>query len=70
MASYTVRAIWDADAGVFWSEGDIPGLNVEAATLSAFVGLVEAMAPELLRDNGRPLGPVTIIGETELKRAS
>ena len=70
MASYTVRAVWDSEAEVFWSEGNIPGLNVEAETLSAFVGLVEAMAPDLLRENGCPLGPVTITGETELKLAS
>jgi hypothetical protein len=70
MASYAVRAVWDTEAGVFWSESDVPGLNVEAETLSAFVGLVEALAPDLLRDNGMEAGPITITGETALKAAS
>ncbi|MBA4804603.1 MAG: DUF1902 domain-containing protein [Brevundimonas sp.] len=70
MARYTVTAVWDADAGVYWSQSDIVGLNVEAATLSEFVDLVETLAPELMRDNGVEPGPVTITGETALKAAS
>lgn len=70
MARYTVTAIWDAEAGVYWSQGDIVGLNVEAATLSEFVDLVETLAPELIRDNGMEPGPITITGETTLREAS
>lgn len=70
MARYAVTAVWDAEAGVYWSQSDIVGLNVEAATLSEFVDLVEAMAPELIRDNGLAPGPITITGETTLKAAS
>lgn len=70
MARYTVTAVWDPEAGVYWSRSDIVGLNVEAATLSAFVDLVETLAPELMRDNGMAPGPITITGETALKAAS
>ena len=70
MARHTVTAVWDAEAEVYGSKSDIIGLNVEAATLSEFVDLVEALAPELMRDNGMAAGPVTITGETVLKAAS
>lgn len=70
MARYTVTAVWDAEAEVYWSQSDIVGLNVEAATLSEFVDLVEALALELMRDNGMAPGPITITGETVLKAAS
>jgi hypothetical protein len=49
--SFHVTAIWDAEAKVFYSESDIPGLVVEAETFDAFVDLVNALAPELLSDN-------------------
>ena len=70
MARYTVTAVWDAEAEVYGSQSDIIGLNVEAATLSEFVDLVEALGPELMRDNGMVPGPITITGETALKAAS
>ena len=70
MAHYTVTAVWDPEAGVYWSQSDIVGLNVEAETLSAFVDLVETLAPELMRDNGMAVGSVTITGEAALKAAS
>lgn len=70
MARYTVTAVWDAEAGVYWSQSDLVCLDVEAATLSEFVNLVETLAPELIRDNGLEPGPITITGETTLKAAS
>jgi hypothetical protein len=70
MARYTVTAVWDPEARVYWSRSNIVGLNVEAETLSEFVDLVESLAPDLMRDNGLPAGPVTIIGEAALKAAS
>ena len=70
MAHYTVTAVWDPEAGLYWSQSDIVGLNVEAETLSAFVDLVETLAPELMRDNGMAVGSVTITGEAVLKAAS
>ena len=50
-AAYHVQANWDAEAGVWVSQSNIPGLVVEAATLAEFVELVETLAPELLADN-------------------
>jgi Domain of unknown function (DUF1902) len=49
--SFTVTATWDAEAGVFYSQSDIPGLHVEAPTFDAFVALVRDLAPEMIADN-------------------
>lgn len=49
--SYYVEAIWDAEAGVFVSKSNIPGLVVEAATPAEFIDIVHELAPELLRAN-------------------
>lgn len=68
--TYAVNAVWDEEAAVFYAVGDIPGLNVEAATLAEFVQLVEGLAPELLSANGLTMKPVIITGQTELKLAS
>ena len=50
-ATYHVEATWDAEAGVWVSHSDIPGLVDEAATLVEFAELVEALTPQLLADN-------------------
>ena len=34
--SYLVRARWDDNARVFWSDSDINGLHIETATLEEF----------------------------------
>ena len=49
--SYHVKAIWDEEAGVFYAETDIPGLNVEAVTLKEFIEIVEELAPQMLNAN-------------------
>ena len=49
--TYHVTASWDSEAGVWISESDIPGLNVEAVTLGEFEALVLALAPEMLAEN-------------------
>lgn len=49
--AFTVTATWDAEAGVFTSHSDIPGLVVEAETFEELVGLVEALAPEVIAAN-------------------
>jgi len=50
---YSVRAEWDADAGVwFVTSSDIPGLVTEAETIDALAAKVEALVPELLEANG------------------
>lgn len=50
-SAYPVQAEWDAEAGVWFSSSNIPGLVIEAATLPEFVELVSALAPELLAEN-------------------
>jgi hypothetical protein len=50
-SAYHVAAEWDAEAGVWISSSNIPGLVVEAATLDEFVELVSVLAPELLAEN-------------------
>jgi len=57
---YQVHAHWDAEAEVWVSTSNIPGLHVEADTLGEFMELVEALAPEMLADNLGIKGPVPV----------
>ncbi len=57
---FHVQADWDAEAGVWVSTSDIPGLHVEADTLGEFMDLVAALAPEMLADNLGIKGPVPV----------
>lgn len=57
---YHVQADWDAEAKVWISSSNIPGLVIEADTLPEFVELVQALAPELLADNLGLNGPVPV----------
>jgi hypothetical protein len=49
--SYFVRAVWDDEAGVYYYESNIPGLNVEAETLPMFIEIAEELAPQMLEAN-------------------
>lgn len=49
--SFVVSALWDDDAQVFYSQSDIIGLHVEAATIEEFESLVMDLAPELVIEN-------------------
>ena len=49
--SYFVQALWDAEASVWISDSDIPGLVIEADTLGEFEQLMMQLAPEMLADN-------------------
>jgi hypothetical protein len=49
---YHVQARWDAEAGVWYSQSDVPGLVIETATLAEFEALMRRLAPEMLSDNG------------------
>jgi hypothetical protein len=49
--TFTVTANWDAEARVFTSQSDIPGLVIEAETFEELVSLVEALAPEVIAAN-------------------
>ncbi|ATQ41291.1 DUF1902 domain-containing protein [Caulobacter mirabilis] len=57
---YHVQADWDAEAKVWVSSSNIPGLHIEADTLGEFMELVEALAPEMLSDNLGIHGPVPL----------
>ena len=49
--TFYVRAVWDPDTHVFYSESDIIGLHVEAETFSDFAAVVKDVAPDLLAAN-------------------
>ena len=49
--TFTVEAIWDAEAQVFTSQSDIPGLVIEADSFEEVVSLVEALAPDVIAAN-------------------
>jgi Domain of unknown function (DUF1902) len=51
LRTFYVAAAWDAEASVWVSESNIPGLVVEADSLGEFEELVFALAPELLAEN-------------------
>ena len=56
-SSYFVKALWDAEASVWISETDIPGLVIEADTLAEFETLLAELGPEMLAANEN-VGPV------------
>lgn len=49
--SFRIRPVWDPEAGVFYSEGDIVGLHIEAGSFEAFQQLVMELGPELIIAN-------------------
>lgn len=51
--TFRVKAVWDAEAGVFYAESDIEGLHIEAATLDDFESIMLEVAPELIMINHR-----------------
>jgi len=50
--TYHVRAQWDLQAKVWFSESDVPGLVIETATLAEFEALMRELVPEMLENNG------------------
>ena len=51
--TFRVKAVWDAEAEVFYSQSDIEGLHIEAATLDEFEAIMLDVAPELIMVNHR-----------------
>jgi len=49
--TFYVNAIWDADAGVFYSESDIVGLHIEAETLAEFEEIFAELGRQLILEN-------------------
>ena len=52
--AFYVRAHWDDEAEVFYSESDIEGLHIEAATIEEFVEVMNAIAGDLIVANHIP----------------
>ncbi len=51
--TFNVKAIWDDEAQVFYSQSDIEGLHIEAASLDEFEAIIIEEAPELIIANHR-----------------
>lgn len=49
--NYFVKAVWDEEAKVFYSDSDIVGLHIEAETLEEFRKVLVDIAPELILAN-------------------
>jgi Domain of unknown function (DUF1902) len=58
---FNISAIWDDEAGVFYSQSDIPGLHVESQSFDEFVSLVRDLAPDVIAQNMPTIaGPFSI----------
>jgi hypothetical protein len=49
--TFTVSALWDEDAKVYYSESDIIGLHIEAETVEEFEDIMREVAVELVVAN-------------------
>ena len=49
--NFFVKAVWDEEAKVFYSDSDIVGLHIEAETLDEFRKVLVDIAPELILAN-------------------
>jgi hypothetical protein len=58
--SFYVKAIWDAEASVWCSESNIPGLVLQTDTLEEFQDLIRHFGPDLLAENLGIHAPVPI----------
>ncbi len=48
---FFVRAVWDQEAEVFYSESDIFGLHIEAPTIDEFEAVLSEVAVDLIISN-------------------
>lgn len=49
--TFRVKAVWDDEAKVFYSESDIEGLHIEAATLDQFEEIMMDEAIDMIISN-------------------
>ena len=49
--AFAVRAIWDDDAKVYYSDSDIIGLHIESTSLDEFEAILFELAPGLIVAN-------------------
>ena len=61
--SFWIKAKWDHENKIFWSESNIIGLHIEAPTLEEFQEVMTTIAPELILANHGEQG--LIYHETE-----
>ncbi len=77
---FYIRALWDEDAKVYFSESDIFGLHIEAATIEEFETVMNDVAADMILSNHfsadqianlplRELVPAIIWQRPEPKRA-
>lgn len=60
---FSVSALWDDEAQVYYCESDIEGLHIEAETIDEFQSLIGEYAPDLILSNhlrGRDLASVPL----------
>ena len=53
MQEFVVIPVWDKEAKVWYTEGNIIGLNLETKTLEELIELVREFAPEMIEANHR-----------------
>ncbi len=56
--TFTVKAVWDNEAQVFYAQSDIEGLHIEAASLDEFEEIIIDAAPELIMANHRSVSEI------------
>ena len=49
--TFHITAVWDDEAGLFYSDSNIIGLHIEAETIEEFRAIVADLAPELILAN-------------------
>lgn len=49
--SFRIEAIWDDTEKVWYSESDIKGLHLEAASIEEFMSLIDEFASDLIVTN-------------------
>lgn len=49
--TFSIKALWDEEAEVFFSESDIIGLHIEADTIEEFEEIIHECAVELIIEN-------------------
>jgi Domain of unknown function (DUF1902) len=49
--SFYIKAIWDDEAKVFYSESDISGLHIETPTIEEFEDLMKDLAVDMVTSN-------------------
>ncbi len=48
---FSVIALWDEEAKVFYSESDIDGLTIETATIEEFEAVLLELGPDMILAN-------------------